>query len=158
MERHSSGAVMLRSLRTRGLYGELVATILGRDKGNEVQKHAGKGLGSFVWLVTRIFLGKGQGFNPLPAWYGALVSLARIAQFFVPVTINRKYDRTVWRRLFWIRRYPLAFFAVGALAAVRTAYRGLFGELEDAGLWEGPSRLHIVHQEIKERDSIVSEI
>lgn len=115
-------------------------------------------LGSFVWLVSHIFFWKNLGVNPLPAWYGSLVSLACIAQFFVAVTINRKYDRTLWRTLFWIPWYPLAFFAVGALAAVRTAYRGLFGELEDAGLWESPSRLHIVHQEIKERDSIVSEI
>lgn len=36
---------LIRSLTARGLYGELVAAILGRDEGGGVQEHVGKGAG-----------------------------------------------------------------------------------------------------------------
>ncbi len=92
-------------------------------------------LGTLLWVVTAIALGVGVGFSLFAAWYGAIISVMCLLQFAVAMRVNHPYDGTLWRSFFWIPWYPIFFFAVNALAVVRTSIKGMWGDLEDAGKW-----------------------
>lgn len=96
--------------------------------------------GSLLWLVTHFFFGYGIGFPVIPAWYGGIISVTCIAQFGVTLFVNRRFDSTLWRVFFWIPWYPLFYFCFGALAVIRTFFKGLFGDLQQAGKWKSPLR------------------
>ncbi|MDI6711276.1 MAG: glycosyltransferase [Bacillota bacterium] len=97
--------------------------------------------GTLLWLVTYFFTPAPFGFSPLPAWFGALLSVASVIQMATALLLNHRYDPKLWRTIFWVPWYPLFFFVFGALTVVWTAPKGLFGSLAQAGRWKSPERL-----------------
>lgn len=96
--------------------------------------------GTAYWIITYFFVGSPIGFSPIPAWYGAVISIACIFQMAEALFLNSKYDPKLYRTFFWIPWYPIFFFVFGALAIVWTFPKGLFGSLENAGKWRSPKR------------------
>lgn len=95
-------------------------------------------LGSLLWAASAFVPAlEGIGASPVPAWYGAVLSFASVVQSAAAVIVNGRYDRDLWKTLFWVPWHPLFFFALMPLAAVWTAPRGLFARLERAGRWAG---------------------
>jgi biofilm PGA synthesis N-glycosyltransferase PgaC len=105
-------------------------------------------IGSLGWFIGYVLFHTNLSFSPLPAWYGALVSVACVAQFCVALAVNHAYDKKLWRTLFWIPWYPLFFFVFGALAVIWTSPRGIFGTLEEAGRWDSPSRIAVSQKDV----------
>ncbi|MDI6604341.1 MAG: glycosyltransferase family 2 protein [Thermoanaerobacteraceae bacterium] len=96
--------------------------------------------GTIYWLITYFFKLSPIGFSPIPAWYGALISIVCIFQMAIALFLNHRYDPKLYRTFFWIPWYPIFFFAFGAITIVWTAPKGLFGSLENAGRWKSPKR------------------
>ncbi len=97
--------------------------------------------GTFLWFVTYLFASTPLGADPIPAWFGALISVACIVQMATALFVNRRYDPKLYRVFFWAPWYIFFFFAIGALTTVWTAPKGLFGNLGQAGRWESPERM-----------------
>ena len=98
-------------------------------------------LGTAFWVATYLFALAPMGISPIPAWLGALISIACIVQMATSIFINRRYDPTLYRTFFWVPLYIFFFFVIGALTTVWTAPKGIFGNLEHAGRWESPERM-----------------
>jgi biofilm PGA synthesis N-glycosyltransferase PgaC len=99
--------------------------------------------GTLCWVITYLFMHNPIGFSPVPAWYGALISVACIIQMSAALLVNHNYDSKLYSAFFWVPWYPLFFFSIGALAIVWTAPSGIFGSLEHAGKWKSPKRISI---------------
>ena len=97
--------------------------------------------GTILWLFTYLLASIPIGVSPLPAWLGALISIACIIQMATALYVNRRYDPQLYRVFFWVPLYIFFFFIFGALTTVWTAPQGLFGSLEQAGKWESPERI-----------------
>ncbi|WP_243174915.1 glycosyltransferase [Desulfofundulus sp. TPOSR] len=96
---------------------------------------------SLMWAASPVLgLPAVGGISPVPAWYGAVVSVVCLIQMIVAVEVNRRYDPGLITCLFWVPWYPLAFFGIMALAAVWTAPGGLLGSLKGVGRWRSPAR------------------
>jgi len=98
--------------------------------------------GSFLWFISLPFSSP-IGFSPIPAWCGALLSVAGVFQMFMAVILNHQYDPKLWRTVFWVPWYFIFFFAFGSLTVVWTAPKGLFGSLSGVGKWKSPIRVKI---------------
>ncbi|QSZ26908.1 glycosyltransferase [Aceticella autotrophica] len=96
--------------------------------------------GTIYWLITYFLKLSPIGFSPIPAWYGALISIVCIFQMAIALFLNHRYDPKLYRTFFWIPWYPIFFFAFGAITIVWTAPKGLFGSLENVGRWKSPKR------------------
>ncbi len=97
-------------------------------------------LGTLLWIVSYLLFHYPIGFTPIPAWYGAIVSVACLTQFGAALVANHRYDSRLWQTFFWVPWYPIFFFVFGSLAILRTAPEGLFGNLERTGRWNSPTR------------------
>ncbi len=99
--------------------------------------------GTVLWFVTYLLAPAPLGINPIPGWFGALISIACLIQIATALLVNRRYDPKLYQSYFWVPLYPLFFFAVGALTVVWTAPKGLFGDLGQVGIWESPERANL---------------
>lgn len=97
-------------------------------------------IGSVFWITTYLFALTPMGVSPIPAWLGALLSIACIVQMATSLFINRRYDPTLYRVFFWVPLYIFFYFIISALTTVWTAPKGIFGKLEHVGKWESPIR------------------
>lgn len=96
--------------------------------------------GAALWLLTRLLGYDLAGFSPVPAWYGGVVSVACVVQFATALAVNHRYDRHLWRTIFWVPWYPLFFFVFMALTVVWTAPRALTEDMLAVGRWKSPTR------------------
>lgn len=105
--------------------------------------------GTLLWAISSIFFHYPLGISPIPAWYGALLSVAGVVQMSVAAFLNYDYDRNLWKTLFWVPWYFVFLFAFGALTVVWTAPKGLFGSLAGAGKWKSPKRVKMEKPDIR---------
>lgn len=105
--------------------------------------------GTILWAIGVMFFHSPMGFSPIPVWYGAFLSIVGMIQISVAAFLNYKYDKNLWKTLFWVPWYFIFFFAFSALTIVWTAPEGLFGRLNGTGKWNSPKRGRIFENEIR---------
>lgn len=106
----------------------------------------GESLASLLWVVclaaslvlTSVALLLGEGstgpFGLALAW-GIAIAVVALAQLTIALMIERDYDRTMPRAFLLGPLYPLCFWAISSLAALRT---------QTAGLLRGPRNQRVV--------------
>lgn len=101
--------------------------------------------GTAIWFITYFFTATPFGISPIPAWYGALISIACLIQMATALFINHRYDPKLYLVFFWTPWYMIFFFAIGALTIVSTAPKGIFGNFEQVGRWKSPKQMTLDH-------------
>ena len=76
-----------------------------------------------VWVVFLV-AGEDVGANPLVRYWGMVIALVGIAQAVVGMWLDLRYDRRIWRAILWLPLFPLLYWILLALAAVRGTLPG----------------------------------
>jgi len=79
-------------------------------------------------------------FYPIPTWYGGIISVVSIGQFFVSLWLDGKYDSTLKRYYLWVIWYPFLYCILNPLTVVASLYQGLFRPLGKQAVWTSPDR------------------
>jgi len=80
------------------------------------------------------------GVSLIPAWAGLVLCLTYLLQAMVSHLLERRYEPTMFRSLFWVIWYPLAFWLISMATTVVAVPRVLFGRKEKRGKWVSPDR------------------
>jgi biofilm PGA synthesis N-glycosyltransferase PgaC len=76
----------------------------------------------------------------LPSWSGVLLGVTCLLQFTVSLTIDSRYERTIWKYYFWIIWYPLAYWLFIMLTAVVAVPKAMLKRKGTRAVWKSPDR------------------
>ncbi len=101
---------------------------------------------SFCFCLLAFFLDLFFGINllsidnPFIGWNGAVVSTVCILQFLVSISLDSRYDKTLWRVYFFVPWYPVVYWMLSAFTTVAALPKGLFRDMNKAATWVSPDR------------------
>ncbi|WP_338521688.1 poly-beta-1,6-N-acetyl-D-glucosamine synthase [Pseudomonas batumici] len=75
-----------------------------------------------------------------PAFTGLLLATVCLGQFAVSVLIDRRYERDLWKIMFWVVWYPLVFWFISFFTTLVSFPRVLFGQTNKRARWVSPDR------------------
>jgi len=77
-----------------------------------------------------------------PMWTGSLLALVCLMMFTVSLSMERRYDKSLLKSLFWIIWYPFAYWLISATTMVVAVPRVLFRKkgYQGTGTWQHPDR------------------
>jgi biofilm PGA synthesis N-glycosyltransferase PgaC len=75
------------------------------------------------------------GANPIPNFWGMLIASVAIVQILCGLWLDGRYDRRVRRYAWWVPFYPLAYWALTALVAVRSTAAGFLRRPSGTVTW-----------------------
>jgi biofilm PGA synthesis N-glycosyltransferase PgaC len=78
--------------------------------------------------------------NPIPGFWGALLSVTYLLQAVVSVALDGRFERGVHRAIFWVVWYPLVFWVLQALTAAVALPKALLRRRGTSGTWISPDR------------------
>lgn len=78
-----------------------------------------------LWLIAYPAHALNFGANPIPNFWGMLIASIAIVQTSLGVWLDGRYDRRVRRYLWWAPLYPLIYWVLTALVAVRSTAIGV---------------------------------
>jgi biofilm PGA synthesis N-glycosyltransferase PgaC len=81
-------------------------------------------------------------YNPLlPRWYGAILGLACLLEFFTSFLIDTRYEKkSFFKYYFWVVWYPVAYWIISALAAINGFFNVIFRRKGISSIWISPDR------------------
>jgi len=91
-------------------------------------------------LVGLARFGLVVGLSLIPAWWGLILALTYLLQALVSHVIERRYERSMLRSLFWVIWYPAAYWLISAATTVVAVPKVLFGRKNSRGTWVSPDR------------------
>lgn len=109
-------------------------------------------VGSVIWSYTYVFflvLWLASFLFPfltptalsfIPSWQGSLLILICILQFSTALYIDRRYEKGLFKYLFWVIWYPCIYWMLTALATVVATPRALFRKMGKPATWTSPDR------------------
>ena len=94
-----------------------------------------------LWAVSQL-TGVGREIigNPFWGWNGAVIACVCLLQFFVSVLLDMRYDKDLWKVIFWVIWYPVVYWAFNACAAAVSFPKGLFRSMKKPATWVSPDR------------------
>jgi biofilm PGA synthesis N-glycosyltransferase PgaC len=96
----------------------------------------------FLWLWGLLFPLPAElqfsGF--LPGWSGVLLGLTCLLQFAIGLILDYRYERKIWRYLYVMIWYPLAFWLINMLTMVIGLPRALLKNSGQRAVWSGTDR------------------
>ena len=99
--------------------------------------------GISLWLVSHVAVRLDPSlpmFSPLPAAWGAMLTVTYMIQSIVSVCIDSRFEPGLRRSLFWIVWFPLAFWLIQAATAVVGVPKAVFRGRNTRGVWTSPDR------------------
>ncbi len=93
-------------------------------------------VGKFVTLPAAIAV---DSLMP-PAFTGLLLAVVCLVQFAVSIMIDRRYERDLWKTLFWTIWYPLVFWLVSLFTTLVSFPKVLFRQHQKRARWVSPDR------------------
>ena len=104
---------------------------------------------SAVWWTNFAFPGllpEELGVSPIPMWVGSILALVCMTQFVVALTLDSKYDKTLYQHFVWVIWYPVIYWMFNAIAVVVAIPRALTKKIGEKAVWKSPDRgLKVVH-------------
>lgn len=100
-------------------------------------------LGLALWLVNAVLITLDPNLpimSPMPAAWGTILSVTYLLQAVVSVAVDSRFERGLWRVLFWIVWFPLAFWMMQAFTAVVGLPKAIFRQRGKRGVWTSPDR------------------
>lgn len=93
------------------------------------------------WALAQ-FTGVGREIvgNPFWGWNGAVIACVCLLQFIVSILLDMRYDKDLWKVVFWVVWYPVAYWAFNATAAAVSFPKGMFRSMEQPATWVSPDR------------------
>lgn len=77
----------------------------------------------------------------LPQWYGLILCLTCLIQFFVSLCIDRRYDEgRLLRNYIWVVWYPLLYWMISMVTTVVAVPKTLLKKSNKRARWESPDR------------------
>lgn len=96
-------------------------------------------LGGLLDVFFRLPLGLRMP-PPVPGWYGVILGIACVLQFFISMIFDRRYEARVGRQFFWIIWYPLVYWMIGVLTTIVAVPKALLKPKGTRAIWESPDR------------------
>lgn len=96
-----------------------------------------------LWALTMAWPGIPHGFHVgtiLPAWHGVLIGTTCLAQFFVALMIDRRYEQNLMRYYYWMVWYPLAYWMLTTFSTVWAVPKTLARKSGKRAVWVSPDR------------------
>ncbi|MBC2659463.1 poly-beta-1,6 N-acetyl-D-glucosamine synthase [Pseudomonas sp. MSSRFD41] len=75
-----------------------------------------------------------------PAFTGLVLSMVCLTQFAVSILIDRRYEKDLWKTMFWAVWYPLAFWFISLFTTLVSFPKVLFSEHQKRARWVSPDR------------------
>jgi biofilm PGA synthesis N-glycosyltransferase PgaC len=75
-----------------------------------------------------------------PLWTGSVLALVCLIQFSLSLIIDSKYDKKLFRYLFWVIWYPFIYWFINALAIIIALPRALLRKKGTTAVWDSPDR------------------
>ena len=100
-------------------------------------------LGLTLWLVNAVLVTLDPDLpimSPMPGAWGTILSITYLLQAVVSVAVDSRFERGLWRVLFWIVWFPLAFWIIQAFTAVVGLPKAIFRQRGKRGVWISPDR------------------
>jgi biofilm PGA synthesis N-glycosyltransferase PgaC len=100
-------------------------------------------LGFMFWIVDELLIDLGETVpivGSIPAAWGAILASTYFLQATVSVLIDRRFEPGIWRSLFWIVWFPLAFWLIQAFTAVLGLPKAVLRRSGQRGVWKSPDR------------------
>jgi poly-beta-1,6-N-acetyl-D-glucosamine synthase len=105
---------------------------------------------AFTFMLSVIFWGVGK-FTPLPqaiavdslmppAFTGLVLAMVCLLQFAVSILIDRRYEKDLWKTLFWTVWYPMVFWLVSLFTTLVSFPKVLFNQHQKRARWVSPDR------------------
>lgn len=80
------------------------------------------------------------GLGLLPQWWGIVLAVTYILQSTCSVCIDQRFEKGIYKSLFWVIWYPLVFWILQMLTAVAAMPRALRRPSNLRGTWVSPDR------------------
>ncbi len=75
-----------------------------------------------------------------PAFWGLVLATTNLAQFFVALTIESRYEPRIGRWVYWIIWYPMAFWMMSLFTSAAGFPKALFKKRGKRAVWKSPDR------------------
>jgi biofilm PGA synthesis N-glycosyltransferase PgaC len=105
------------------------------------------------WLLALSLGVYGLGGNPIPNFWGMLISSILFVQITIGLWLDGRYDSGVRRYALWLPWYPLLYWTMSAAAAVRATTGGVFGSQTGPVTWSA-TRLRDEHSPPERRRAV----
>lgn len=100
-------------------------------------------IGMALWLVHAVIIPLHPEVpiaNPIPGFWGALISITYLTQAVVAVALDGRFERGVHRAIFWVVWYPLVYWMLQAATAAAALPKALMRPAGKSGTWASPDR------------------
>ncbi len=102
-----------------------------------------------IWFINLFFPGyiaPEYGISPIPYWNGSVIALVCLIQFLVALSLDSKYDSSLYQHFVWVIWYPVIYWMFNAVAVCAAIPRALTKKLGEKAVWKSPDRgLQVVH-------------
>jgi len=75
-----------------------------------------------------------------PAFTGLVLAMVCLVQFAVSIMIDRRYEKDLWKTLFWTVWYPMVFWLVSLFTTLVSFPKVLFNQHQKRARWVSPDR------------------
>ena len=75
-----------------------------------------------------------------PVYFGLVLAMVCLLQFAVSILIDRRYEKDLWKTLFWTVWYPMVFWLVSLLTTLVSFPKVLFNQHQKRARWVSPDR------------------
>ncbi|MDF2590967.1 MAG: pgaC [Clostridia bacterium] len=99
---------------------------------------------SIAWIILvlitaiQVILGTQNFFNIM--WQGQYLALICLVQFFVAMSIDKRYDENLLKYYLWTIWYPILYWYFNAFVILRAIPKALFREKKKFATWDSPDR------------------
>jgi biofilm PGA synthesis N-glycosyltransferase PgaC len=97
-------------------------------------------LSAAFWVLAIIVGVYGFGGNPIPNFWGLLISTVLVGQISIGLWLDGRYDHRVRRYGLWLPIYPIAYWILSSAASVRAIGPGMARKPSGAVTWTSPER------------------
>jgi biofilm PGA synthesis N-glycosyltransferase PgaC len=99
---------------------------------------------SIAWIVlvlissVQVILGTQNFFNIM--WQGQYLAQICLVQFFVAMSIDKRYDENLLKNYLWAIWYPILYWYFNAFVILRAIPKALFRDKKKFATWDSPDR------------------
>lgn len=94
-----------------------------------------------LWLLSLLFPFMNlHAMSLLPGWKGSLLVFISIIQFSAALYIDKRYEKGLFKYVFWVVWYPWVYWIITALATVKATPTALFRKMGAPATWVSPDR------------------
>lgn len=98
---------------------------------------------SALWLLERMGLPLNTGFprtTLLPSWWGTILTMTYLLQATVGLSLERRFEKGIFKTLLWLSWYPLFFWIMQAATSVAALPGAIVRIYKPGGRWISPDR------------------